>query len=91
MVRGCFFALRQVHSIGVVAVLPACWQNLIGGRWLPPARVDGLPVCREMKNLHFVGFPALEIPQFVGIDPLKTVHFVGVIQDRASEAMVREW
>lgn len=91
MVRGCFFALRQVHSIGAVAVLPACWQNVIGGRWLPPARVDGLPVCREMKNLHFVGFPALEIAQFVGIDPLKTVHFVGVIQDRASEAMVREW
>lgn len=102
MARGCFFALRQVHSIGAVAVLPACWQNLIGGRWLPPARVDGLPVCREMKNLHFVGFPALEIahfvgnlaleiPQFVGIDSLKTVHFVGVMQDRTSEAMVREW
>ena len=87
---------RQVRLIGAVAVLSACC------RWPPPTRVDGLPVCREMKNLHFVGFPALEIPhfvgnlaleipQFVGIDPLKTVHFVGVIQDRASEAMVREW
>lgn len=76
MVRGCSFALRQVHSIGAVAVLPACWQNLIGGRWLPPARVDGLPVCREMKNLHFVGFPALEIAHFVGNTAVKNLHFV---------------
>ena len=76
MVRGCFFALCQVHSIGAVAVLPACWQNLIGGRWLPPARVDGLPVCREMKNLHFVGFLALEITHFVGNTAVKNLHFV---------------
>ena len=77
MVRGCFFALRQVRLKGAVAVLPACLlAKLIGGRWLPPARVDGLPVLLELKSLHFVGFPALEILHYVENMAVEILHFV---------------
>mgnify|MGYP006986352470 CR=1 FL=1 len=30
----------------------------------------------------------VEIPHFVGIGPIKTVHFVGVLQNHAWEAMI---
>ena len=50
--------------------------ELIGGRWLLPVRVDGLPVLLELKNMHFVGFPALEILHFVGNTAVKILHFV---------------
>ncbi len=41
-----------------------------------------------VKNLHFVGFPALEIPHFVGKTAVKNLHFVDVLQNHAREAMI---
>ena len=69
--------MRQVCSIGAAAVLSVCVPaELIGGRWLLPVRVDGLPVLLELKSLHFVGFPALEILHFVENMAVEILHFV---------------